>query len=168
MPLPNPDHVKALIALINQGPYLQLLSMRLCEITPGYARLSVELERKHLNPFGVTHGGVFSSIIDTVAYWAVYFHIEENAGLTTIDLSVDNLAPVKEGSLIAEAKLLKAGRSICLAEAMVSDHKGRRLAHGKSKQMVTPGLQSMAQAVAALGYPPLPAKFLAKEDSGQA
>ena len=40
------------------------------------------------------------------------------------------------------------------------DDKGKLLAHGVSKQMVTPGLQTISQAVKALGYKELPPKFL--------
>ncbi len=32
----NPEHVKAVIALINQGPYFMLLSIKVCELGAGY------------------------------------------------------------------------------------------------------------------------------------
>lgn len=156
----NPDHIAAVIDLINRGPFFRLLSMQVAELGLGYSRVVVDLERKHLNPFGGIHGGVYSSLIDTATYWAVYCDIEENAGYISIDVSVDNLAPVKEGRLIVEGRRIKAGRSICIAEATITDHKGRPVAHGKSKQMVTPGLQSISQAVAAMGGQPLPPKFI--------
>lgn len=41
----------------------------------------------------------------------------------------------------------------------MTDGQGEMLAHGSSKQMVTLGLQSMQQAVIAMGYPSLPPKF---------
>ena len=82
----------------------------------------------------------------------------------SIDVNVENLAPIKEGRLIVEGKLIKAGRSICIAEATVTDLKGKYLAHGKSKQMVTPGLKLISQAVSAMGYQPLPPKFIIEDD----
>ncbi|NPV93039.1 MAG: PaaI family thioesterase [Firmicutes bacterium] len=156
----NPEHIKAVIELINQGPYFRLLSMEVKELDIGYARVEVDMEDKHLNPFGGIHGGVYSSLIDTAAYWAVYCEVEENAGLISLDLKVDNLSPVKDGRLVVEGRRIKAGRSVCLAEASVVDSHGRRLAHGTSKQMVTPGLQTINQAVEAMGYKPLPPKFI--------
>jgi uncharacterized protein (TIGR00369 family) len=160
MPTLNPKHVAAVIGLINRAPYFRLLSMEVLDIRKGHARVAIELESRHLNPFGGIHGGVYASLIDTAAYWAVYGDMEEDAGLITIDLKVDNLAPAKEGRIVAEGKRIKAGRSICIAEAAITDARGRYLAHGTSKQMVTPGLQTLAQAVAALGYMALPPKFL--------
>lgn len=158
----NPDHIKAVLDLINQGPYFRLLSMKVSGMGKGFAKVEMDIENKHLNPFGGVHGGVYSSLIDTAAYWAVYCDIEENAGLISLDVKVDNLALVKEGHLVVEGKRIKAGKSICIADAAVIDSEGKYLAYGTSKQMVIPGLQTIAQAVSAMGYEPLPPKFISR------
>ncbi len=155
----NQEHIKAILPLINQGPYFKLLSMEVCELRSGFCRVEVTLNKNHLNPFGGVHGGVYASIIDTAAYWAVYCELEENAGLISIDLKVDNLAAVKEGKLVVEGKQIKIGRNICLSEATVMDTNGKILAYGTSKQMITQGKQSINQAISAMGYHSLPPKF---------
>lgn len=155
----NSEHIKAVINMINNGPYFRLLSINVYDLGPGYSKLNVRLEDKHLNPFGGIHGGVYSSLIDTAAYWAVYCDIDEDYGLISLDVTVDNLSPVKDGLLIVEGRRIKSGRNICIAEAVVTDDRGKFLAHGKSKQMVTRGLQTITQAVSAMGHPPLPPKF---------
>lgn len=160
----NPEHIKGIIDLINRGPYFVLLSMEVKELNPGYSRVEVDLQNKHLNPFGGIHGGVYSSLIDTAAYWAVYCDVDEDAGYISLDVQVDNLAAVKEGYLVVEGKRIKVGRSICKAEATIRDINGKYLAHGTSKQMVTPGLQTINQAAAAMGYTVLPSKFIATSD----
>ena len=146
--------------MINHGPYFRLLSMRVCDIGKGFATVEMNVRNKHLNPFGGVHGGVYSSLIDTATYWAVYGDVDEDAGLISLDVSVDHLAPVKEGSLVVEGKRLKAGKRICMAEAVITDGSGKTLAHGTSKQMVLPGLQTIAQAASAMGCNPLPPKFV--------
>ncbi len=103
----NPEHIKAILTLINQGPYFRLLSMEVCKLDIGYCRVEVNLEMKHLNPFGGLHGGVYASIIDTAAYWAVYCELEETFGLTSLDLKVDNLSTAKDGKLIVEGETVK-------------------------------------------------------------
>jgi uncharacterized protein (TIGR00369 family) len=156
----NPEHLEAILDLINKSPYFKLLSMKATKLDFGYARVEVDLDTKHLNPFGGLHGGVYASIIDTAAYWAVYCDLGEDVGLVTLDLKVDNLSTAKDGKLIVEGRKIKVGRSICLSEATITDEKGKLLAYGTSKQMVTEGLQSMNQAVTAMGYESLPVKFL--------
>jgi uncharacterized protein (TIGR00369 family) len=161
----NTEHVKAVIDIINQGPYFILLSMKVKELGLGYCLVEVNLENKHLNPFGGVHGGVYSSLIDTAAYWAVYCSVDEDAGFISLDVQVDNLAAVKDGLLLVEGKLIKAGRSICKAEAIVKDSNGKFIAHGTSKQMITPGLQTISQAAQAMGHKTLPPKFITTPDA---
>ena len=156
----NPEHVAALMELINHGPFFQLLSMRIRAIEPAYARVELDLERKHLNPFGSVHGGVYSSLIDTASYWSVYGEMEEHVGYTTIDLSVNYLSMIQEGKITVEGKSIKIGRSICLAEAIAKDEQGRLLVYGTSKLMVLGERQSIDQAIASMGYQALPAKFI--------
>lgn len=136
--------------------------MRVRDIGKGFATVEMDVRNKHLNPFGGVHGGVYSSLIDTATYWAVYGDVDEDAGLISLDVNVDHLAPVKEGSLVVEGKRLKAGKRICMAEAVITDGSGKTLAHGTSKQMVLPGLQTIAQAASAMGYKTLPPKFVPK------
>ena len=158
----NPDYVKALLDYVNQGPYFRLLSMAVCEMGIGFATVEMDIANKHLNPSGGVHGGVYSSLIDTATYWAVFCDVDENAGLVSLDLHVDNLASAREGRLVVEGKRIKAGKSICISEAVIMDSGGKYLAHGTSKQMVVPGMPTMAQRMSSLGHKPLPPKFTSK------
>ena len=155
----NKKHIEAVIKLINNSPYFSLLSINVCIIEYGYCKIEVNLEEKHLNPFGGLHGGVYSSAIDTAAYWAVYGSVDENMGLISIDLHVDNISSVQKGKLIVEGKQIKAGRTICFSEGTIKDENGKLLAHGISKLLVTNNLQTINHAAIAMGYEALPAKF---------
>ena len=156
----NPEHLDALLALINASPFFKLLDMKVCELRKGYSKITVALDLKHLNPFGGVHGGVYASVIDTAAYWAAYCEMEENAGYTSVDLSVNNLSMMKEGVMIAEGQTIRIGRSICLCQAAVTDTAGKLIAHGTSKLMVLQGKQSVSQAVQAMKAPALPPKYI--------
>jgi len=156
----NPEHIRRLIDTLNRCPYYQLLSMKLCELEIGSAKLVADLKKEHLNPMGIVHGGAYSSILDTAAFWSAYCELDEGVGLTTIDLSVDFLSMTKTGLVIAEGRSLKIGGSICLTEASARDEAGKLLAHCTSKLMVLHGRQSVDIAVERLGYDPLPPKFL--------
>src|SRR5665647_1213873 len=152
----NPKHIKGILDMINHGPYFMLLNMVVKELGIGYSRVECDLENKHLNPFGGVHGGVYTSLIDTAAYWASYCEIDEDAGYISLDVQVDMLSASKNGRLVVEGKRIKVGRSVCKSEAIIMDSRGKILAHGTSKQMVTPGLQTINQAAMAMGYKSLP------------
>jgi uncharacterized protein (TIGR00369 family) len=141
----NPDHVKMLIQTINAAPYFELLSMRIRELGLGYAVVETEVSEKHLNPFGGVHGGLFSSIIDSGASWALFYGIEdETAGLTSVDLNLSYLSPGKEGKLTAEGRQIKLGRTLGYADCKVTDANGKLLAFGTVTVMVLPGKAPMA------------------------
>jgi uncharacterized protein (TIGR00369 family) len=156
----NPEHVAAVIKAINQGPYFKLLSMPVKKLGVGFALAEVDIIKKHLNPFGGIHGGVYASVIDTVAFWAVYCELEENLGMISIDLKIDFLGPINEGLMTVEGRSIKIGKTMCLAEATAKDKKGRWLAHGTSKMIVTKGLQTIEDALNFTGTAKLPPKFI--------
>ena len=102
----------------------------------------------------MVHGGVFASIIDAAAFWSTYFGIEDQrAGLTTVDLKLNYLAPAASGKLIARGRQIKVGSTLGYAEAEVTDETGKILTHGTSTVIILPGK-------AIEGDPPLPPKFI--------
>ncbi|RZB37510.1 MAG: hypothetical protein SRB2_01054 [Desulfobacteraceae bacterium Eth-SRB2] len=156
----NPYHVDSIISLMNKSPYFNLLSIVVKDLDIGYSLLEVDIENRHLNPFGGIHGGVYSSVIDTAAYWAAYCELDENAGLISLDLNVNFLAPVRNGKLIVKGRCIKTGKTVCIAEATAFDQANKMVAHGTSKMMVTQGLQTITQAVASAELTSLPDKFI--------
>ncbi|MCE5265405.1 MAG: PaaI family thioesterase [Deltaproteobacteria bacterium] len=160
MPRLNPEHLNSLIRISNQSPYYRLLSMRIRELGVGFSIVEIEIDQKHLNPFGGLHGGVYASLIDTAAYWAVYCELDEKVGYISVDLKVDFLAPTEKGRLVVKGQRIKIGKTICLAEATALDQNDRCLAHGVSKMMVTPGLQTMEDSLKFMGGKDIPPKFL--------
>lgn len=156
----NPSHVEAVIRMINSSPFFQLLSMNVRKLGCGSALVEIDIDRKHLNPYGGLHGGVYASAIDTAAYWAVYGELDEGVGLISIDLKVDYLAPASAGKMFIEGRRIKIGKTMCLAEATAFASQDKWLAHGVSKMMVTQGLQTIQGAAALATDEPLPPKFL--------
>ncbi len=133
MPKINPQHVHEVSRLINTSPYFDLLSMQVVEIASGFSRLEIDLARKHLQPFGYVHGGVFASIIDAAAFWAAYCDVEDpQADLVSIDLSLNFLGPAQTGKLIAIGQQIKQGKTLAYAQAEVRDTNDKLLAHGTS------------------------------------
>jgi uncharacterized protein (TIGR00369 family) len=154
MTTPNPEYLEKITRIVNQSPYFELLSMKLRDVGLGFSVLEIDLDKKHLQPFGSVHGGVFASIIDAAAFWAVYYGIEDQqAGVTTVDLKLNFLAPAAGGKLIAKGRQIKVGKTLGYAEAEVFSAENRLLAHGTSTVIILPG-----KAVETA--PTLPPKFL--------
>ena len=159
----NPEHLKSVIEMINEGPFFRHMSMRVTELGLGYSKVEAEISKKHMNPFGALHGGVYSSVIDTAAYWSAYCDLPEEQGLVTIDLKVDFLAPVFDQTVIVRGKRIKGGKTIYLAEAQMFSQNEKLVAHGTSKLMVINRKQTMSEVVDYVSGEKLPRKFL-RED----
>ena len=149
----NPAYLEAVAKKVSGSPFFTLISMHITNLDWGESRLEMVVEEKHLQPFGMVHGGVYASVVDAAAFWAVYPQIDDNFGITTVELKLNYLAPTSSGSLIAKGKSIKVGKSICLAEAYVEDETGKLLAHGTETMMVLQDLEIQ-------GHEELPPKFL--------
>lgn len=149
----NPEYIQRISELVNQSPYFELQSMRLVDVGIGFSHLEIDLGKKHLQPFGFVHGGVFASIIDAACFWAIFHNIEDQrAGATTVDLKLNYLAPAVSGKLIAKGSQIKLGKTLGYSEARVTDGEGRLLAHGTSTLMILPNNSLVLDR-------PLPPKF---------
>lgn len=155
----NPDHLKAVISIINDCPFFKHMSMKVTEIGLGYSVVAAKIRKNHMNPFGGLHGGVYASAIDTAAYWSAYCDLPEKSGLVSIDIKVDFIAPVTDGNIMIKGQSIKAGKTIHLTEAKMFDINGKLLAHGTSKLLVTHHQQSINDVVEYIGSSKLPQKF---------
>jgi uncharacterized protein (TIGR00369 family) len=113
--------------------------MQLVSISVDNAMVKLKTGQCHLQPFGIVHGGVLATLIDTATFWSVFMRLPEDAGLVNIDLKLNYLKSISTGLITAQGRCIRAGRTINYAEASVTDEKGNILAHGTSTLMVMPG-----------------------------
>lgn len=136
----NPEYIETVKKIVNGSPYFTLLSMELKGLDKGRSHLEIKVDKKHLQPYGMVHGGVFASILDASAFWAMYTEIEEGQDLTTVELKINYLAPASDGFLIAQGRTIKIGRTLCLGDATIKNREGKVLAHGTETAMIIKGL----------------------------
>jgi len=156
----NPAHIDALLSTINQAPYFRLLSMSVKEVGMGFSLVEIEIENKHYHPFGGVHGGLYCSAIDTAAFWAAYGEVDENAGLITIDVNVNILAPIFNDKLVVKGRCIKVGKTICMTEATASTRDGKIIATGVSKLLISQNLPGISETLNASPLSSLPPKFV--------
>jgi len=141
----NPKYTEAISNVVNRSPYFSLLSMKIKELEWGTSVLEVELEEKHLHPFGYVHGGAVASVMDAATFWSVFPKVRDGMGLTTVEIKVNFLAPVREGKLVAKGRCIKIGRTLALGDATIYDGNGNLLGHGTATMMIVPDLKVEGQ-----------------------
>lgn len=117
-----------------RGRYWELVGIETVVAEPGRVVNRVRLREAHLNYNDVVHGGVISSLIDSVAGGAVRTLREESEirqrPHATSDLHVSYLAPARGTELVAEARVVKMGRTAAFTQVEVRDDSGRVVALG--------------------------------------
>ncbi len=143
------DFVKS---VVNISGYFKNQNMTIVDLKYGESFVELELDRKHLQGYGYVHGGVYSALIDSAGFFAVYTRVEGDDSAATIEMKVNYLSSVKSGKLLAYAHCITLGKSIGLAEVTIKNEEDKLLVHGTVTVMVKPPLKNLAAAM-------LPPKF---------
>jgi uncharacterized protein (TIGR00369 family) len=124
---------------VHEAPYPALIGMTLAQLAYDRCRIELTLAERHLQPFGIVHGGVLATLIDTATFWAGFLRLPEDTGLVNVDLKLNYLKAVAHGRLRAEGECLRAGRQLSYTQASIFDEAGELVAHGTSTLMALPG-----------------------------
>lgn len=90
------------------------------DIGPGTARVSQPIEEKHLRPGGTVSGPTMMMLADCAAYFAILGHYGRVALAVTTSLNINFLRkPSADQDLLADARLLKAGKRLVISEILV-------------------------------------------------
>ena len=108
------------------------------EARPGYARVTLELDGRHMNAAGRVMGAVYYTMADFAFAVANNYDIE--GGITvTLSSQISFLEPARGKTLTAEARVLKDGRSTTFYNIEVTDELGTRIASVSSNGFHIPG-----------------------------
>jgi acyl-CoA thioesterase len=133
------QNIAELRAKAETEPVSSLLGMRLVELTPGYAKVTIKLGPEHQNFNGLIFGGVIMAVADqafaygsnSLAYpsLASQFNLHFVAGAGVGD------------ELTAECRVVKSGRRVGISEMTVTNQEGKLIARatGTTIPVAKPG-----------------------------
>lgn len=126
-----PDHIHAQTA----SPFHDLMGVSMLSWEDGVARLACTPGPVHANRSGIVHGGVMLALLDQCnAFAGLYCPFPGRTRLAvTLDLDTRFTGQAKLGRrLIAEGRVVTAGRNIFFARGEVKDEDGNLIAFGAS------------------------------------
>jgi uncharacterized protein (TIGR00369 family) len=118
--------------LRNSNP-ARLFGLQLEAAEPGRALLRMPVRRRHKQVHGVVHGGVIAALADTAGGLAVYMSVPRGTRVATVEMKINYLEAVEQGTLTAEARVIRLGKNFAVVESDVRDA-GARLV---SKALMT-------------------------------
>lgn len=111
-------------------PLQGYLGMELSGNEPGNGVATLTIGEQHANPNGVVHGAVLFALVDTAMGKATMSLLDNGLYCASVELSLRFIRPASAGELVAEATVVKRGRSIVHLDARVHDGDERLIASG--------------------------------------
>lgn len=114
------------------SPYDRFVGSKLVELGDGRARMTVQVDERMHNPAHILHGGILSGLVDSAMAYAVSTKLDDAESVTNIDLTIRFLKATMKDRLTAEARVVRAGKTIVVVECDVVDSGGEVVARASS------------------------------------
>lgn len=121
------------------GPFIEFLGLRITEAGPDRVAASWTVRPELHQPYGILHGGVHSSVVETLASLAAGLWLGERGTVVGVNNSTDFFRAVTDGELVSVAEPVHRGRSQQVWVVRTEDADGRLIARGQVRlQNLTP------------------------------
>ena len=105
-----------------QGTVMELLGVRLSEVTKEKVVLTLPITPKTHQPWGYLHGGVSVLLAETAATMGATMNInQENELAYGIEINANHIRSKREGTLTATATPVHIGHTISVWEISITD-----------------------------------------------
>ncbi len=127
---------------IPEPPFGKLLGLDVFDAGDGRFVMTLQPREFHYNPMGCVHGGILSTLLDSVMSAAVHTALPAGKGYLTLEIKVNFIRAVFEhtGEVMAEGKVVSLGRKVATAEGRITDVEGRICATGTATCLIFEGL----------------------------
>jgi uncharacterized protein (TIGR00369 family) len=125
----DPDFEARVRASFSRQSIMTTLGASLTRIAPGEVEITLPFADHILQQHGFVHAGAVATIADSAAGYAGLTLMPQGAGVLTAEFKINLLAPAKGERLIAQGRVIKAGRSLTIAEADVFAEDGPTRKH---------------------------------------
>lgn len=108
-------------------PFVEMLGFEMLHKKDGVARVKLEPRPEHLNSWKGVHGGVVMTLLDVALSSAARSLDESCIGCATVEMKTNFLAAAS-GTVVAEGRAQRAGRSLIFVEGELRDAGGAVIA----------------------------------------
>src|SRR3989441_6663404 len=117
---------------------VQLLNLKLVEVSEGRAVFTVQPDERHYNGLGIAHGGLAAALLDSALGCAINAMMPAGKIFTTLEMKINYVRPItrERGELRCDANVIHAGGRVATAEGRIKDQDGKLYAHGTATCML--------------------------------
>ncbi len=121
--MPNKKVSDRIKEKFSDDPYANNLGIEIVEVSPGYAKVQIEINESHLNFNRFVHGGLIFTLMDQAFACAGNSHNESSVAVS-MDVQFVNAAK-SSGFLYADSREIEKSRKLGLYEMKVWDDEDR-------------------------------------------
>lgn len=103
---------------------MRTLGATLVDVAPGAVEIALRPDPSVSQQHGFVHAGAVSAIADTAAGYAALSLMPAGRGVLTTEFKINLVAPAMGDRIVARGKVIKAGRTLTLAQAEVFAESG--------------------------------------------
>jgi 1,4-dihydroxy-2-naphthoyl-CoA hydrolase len=109
------------------------LGLKYVELGPDGIRAQLDIREQLLQPWGIVHGGVYCSIIESLASISAHLWLSENGGgiVVGVNNNTDFLRAIRSGTVSAVSTPIHRGRLQQLWQVTITDENDRVVARGQ-------------------------------------
>lgn len=128
----DPQLEAAIRERLSRSEFVRWFGLSLARVGDGESEIHLDLAPHHLNPGGIAHGGVIATIVDAAIGLALRTRLGRERQHVTVNLSVQYLSPVSDGTVVARGRAVHSGERTGYGEAEIRSADGRLLARGSA------------------------------------
>jgi 1,4-dihydroxy-2-naphthoyl-CoA hydrolase len=113
------------------GGFVALLGLKFDEVSSEKVVIRWEVRPELHQPFGIQHGGVYCSVVETAASIGGSLWLGDKGQVVGVSNQTDFLRAVREGELTAVGTPVHQGRSQQLWQVEITDGDGRLVSRGQ-------------------------------------
>lgn len=121
-------HLEEIRDRFENSPFFSHIGFEVVYFHEGDVLLKLPITGSLLNAGSILHGGVHATMLDIVL--GMVIQSTTGTRCTTIHLNTNYLAPIADGAIFANAKVLKKGYRTVVAEGEIWDEQEEYLAKG--------------------------------------
>ena len=100
--------------------FMAMIGAALRSFQPGRVAIEVPCEDHITQQHGFIHGGVVGAIADNAAGYAAYSLMDAEDTVLTVEYKLNLLAPAKGNRIVAQAEVMRPGRTLTIVRSDVS------------------------------------------------
>jgi len=117
--------------------FLSLIGAELEHVEDGKVIITCKHKNTLTQQQGLLHGGVVTSLADVACGYAALTSMSEDFEVLTVEFKINLLRPAISNKIIATGQVVKAGKTLVIAEAAVTDESGENVIAKMLATMIT-------------------------------